>query len=1755
MTTGSAGTEDAKHVLDSIGEKVYKGKVKNDAKTYKGELEGNLSFAPTKWQTVGTDDPCVLIKEKHDEFINSNRYPCANRSKIRFSDESRSQCTHNRIKDSQEGDNKGACAPFRRLSVCDYNLEKMGTKKNKARHKLLLDVCLAAYYEAESLINYRAQYDAEHHDTGFTTCTMLARSFADIGDIIRGKDLYLGNPQESAQREKLEKNLKTIFTQIYNDVTSGRTNGKKEVLKARYQNDTTDYFQLREDWWNANRSTVWKAMTCSAEGYQYFRPTCGGNEKNSTLAKDKCRCSDKPKTIKGSGDGDVNIVPTYFDYVPQYLRWFEEWAEDFCRKRKHKLENAIKNCRGDKNDKYCSRNGYDCTQTIRGENKLVKSEDCTKCSVLCTPFVKWIDNKQKEFEKQEKKYADEIEKYKNGTTTIKTANGPINNLYVKEFYEKLKSGYKDVNAFLELLNKETTCKDPPTVGNEKASKVDFTNDKIDDIFSHTEYCETCPWCATKKKQNEKWEEQNYESGCTKNVITTHDDKKTTDIELLDKNTSGTNIVEKLGGLCNDNSNKTIQTWKCHFESFKNDNCVLQDGNKNTPHRTIMPYDVLFPNWINEMLKDSIDWSKELDSCINNAKSQNCKNNKCNRECGCFQKWVKRMKEEWKQLEEHYEKEDFGEGIDPYVILEGNLYLSYFPKIKDAYPKEKRVEEMKKIIEENSNNIKATRDNNSINTFLGQEEQEAEKCKQKQNECPKKLPKTKPPAAAPGDVGRSADPSPATVPHAEKDESDGDQDEDDEDEDDDSGHDGGGGAKEGEAVVDRGEVKEHTETQPPPAAATTPTVDVCAIVKTALEGNLSEACRQKYEKGKERFTQWYCASKSDATAGGLCIPPRRRRLYVGELTKWAEKQNTNKSQVDGTTGQSQNGESSGQAQTQDGTPSQPGKTASQPDPLLKAFVESAAVETFFLWDRYKKLNAKSKASTLGVGGGLGLAALNGALTLGLEDDDKNKNKDPQTELNDGTIPDGFLRQMFYTLGDYRDICVGNVPSGIDTVSASDKTKDEVSDKVTMDEIQNKIQQHINSVNQSRDNPNLSGSTHTQPNSVKSHPNSGKTPQQTLWDKIAPQIWNGMICALTYDITSESGEKGKASITQDPNLKSVLWDSGKNEPKKSEYKYDQVKLDENSGTGDPKGNQAPSPTSQTTLLSNFVKRPPYFRYLEEWGETFCKERKKRLAQIKKDCKVEDDDNKCSGDGEQCDRRYTSNGVSADLEGRSCGNSCRSYKKWIKRKKDEFTKQQQKYTNAIKDPKNKSGDTYDNKFIKTLEENYSSADSFLNNLKGPCKNNNDNGEEHKIDFNDTKKTFGHETYCDPCSAFTVKCENSNCGGDTKVKCKSKNSITAANFDTMVKSTKEVVMRVSDNNTNGNKFADLQDCTDANIFKGIRKDVWKCRNVCGVHICKREKEGDVKNNDQIILIRALIERWLEYFLQDYNKIKTTLIPCMKNGQGSTCIKDYDKKHTCVEQWIEKKKTEWEKIKEHYLEKNENIDDGMTSLVRNFLEELQHLTEFKNAIKPCKSLNDFENSCGLNDAEKSKTKDGDKRDLVLCMIKKLETKIKTCEEKHPQTGDQNQTQTCQESPLEPDEEDLLLEEEENTVGKQQPSFCPKVDTPSQQEETDDKCDSAPTEPSAEKPAGPSPGDGNPNEQTPILKPEEEAPAPEQTPALKPEEEAPAPEASEPNKEETPSPSPPLSDQPTNSISDILSSTIPFGIAIALTSIAFLFLK
>ena len=320
---GGGGGEDidktsAKHLLDSIG-KIVHDQVQNEAAGRGGsELKGLLSLATFSSEEMGdTNDPCIFNYTKVIKATDNNE-TCGKGKEDRFSKNRIAEYDKKKIR----GNNGGASAPYRKLSLCNKNLETINIDKIDNKQKLLAEVCLAAKYEGESITLNYPKYQTTYGNFPFELCTVLARRFADIGDIIRGKDLFYGNTQESAQRKKLDDKLKEIFKEIHDEVTKGRS---ASPLQARYQgDDNNNYSKLRKDWWTANRETVWKAITRSDKlGHnKYFRSTCkssgGGISETREQARDKCRC---PKTSEGKANDQVL---TYYDYVSQFLRWFEE---------------------------------------------------------------------------------------------------------------------------------------------------------------------------------------------------------------------------------------------------------------------------------------------------------------------------------------------------------------------------------------------------------------------------------------------------------------------------------------------------------------------------------------------------------------------------------------------------------------------------------------------------------------------------------------------------------------------------------------------------------------------------------------------------------------------------------------------------------------------------------------------------------------------------------------------------------------------------------------------------------------------------------------------------------------------------------------------------------------------------------------------------------------------------------------------------------------------------------------------------------------------------------------------------------------------------------------------------------------------------------------------------------------------------------------------------------------------------------------
>ncbi|ETW14980.1 hypothetical protein PFFVO_06108 [Plasmodium falciparum Vietnam Oak-Knoll (FVO)] len=1620
ITGGEGRIEDAtaKHLLDSIGKKVYD-KVHSEVDAYRDKLKGTLSKAtyPKDKYPEGTTpkDPCELEYKYHTNVTSTEIDPCEHKKGKRLSEVHSSECDNRKIRDSDKKNNSvGACAPYRRLHVCDKNIQQIKTE-NITTHNLLLDVCLAAKFEGQSITGYHPQYEVQYPSSGSTMCTMLARSFADIGDIVRGKDLYIGNKGE---KKKLEEKLKQYFKKIYNDLT--KDNIKRQEAQKRYQDDKYEnYYQLREDWWNANRQEIWKALTCDAPNgdVHYFRKTCSMGQSH---VNDKCTCA----------NGDV---PTYFDYVPQYLRWFEEWAEDFCRKRKKKLENAIKNCRYDESGepKYCDLNGYNCEETARGRNKFAPDSNCNKCSVACKPFVEWLDNQQKEFEKQKKKYNEEIKKKDQTTrTSITIGDKTINNLYVKEFYEQLRENYGKVEEFLKKLNNEAICQKNPQVKQEKASNVDFTKSDPHDIFSHTKYCQACPLCGVTGEKG-KWEA--IKEDCAKKKERIFNEQNTTDIPILTPEKGKSNILDKYKNFCKNsdgNNSDQIEKWQCYYddkgtednERDDTNDCVQGIWKTFTGEQDVTSYNVFFYNSIIEMLNDSIEWREKLNSCINN-KTGNCRK-VCKEYCECYRRWIEKKKTELEKIKDHFRKQkDIKDPAEREMTLTGILNVTFLEDIKDAYPYEQQLEKIEKRLKDKmQEDFIFERTQTSIDKFLQEEEQFAKECLEK-HKCPDPQ---KPPGGGPG-VARSetneenATQSPASPTEDSEEEEDEDEVE-----------------VEGSATEDPPAVPSAT---PVPAG---PPVNVCDIVEKILTKDaLQDACQQKYD-GK--YYGWKCipSGTTSGDKGAICIPPRRRRLYMGKLEEWA---------TTSVTPQAGGGEAQASDSSQSSShPTSPTSQSPNGD-LLAAFVESAAVETFFLWHRYKKeWHHKNKKPQEG----------SQLLQTTLDrDSGDGGDQTPEQQLQSGTIPTDFLRLMFYTLADYKDILYSG---GVDNTSDSDNNivLEASGDKQDeMKKIQKAIDEYIKSLKQAASVP--------KPQPPGQQPSEKK--REEWWNNNAKHIWEGMICALTHktDNPQEVDEKVKKAFFGENNNKNPGTTSGTtNGTYKTQYDYNSVKLD-NSDT------QAKSNDNPT--LEEFSKRPTFFRYIQEWGEEFCRKRTHKLKKLEKECRGEYDNGGkkyCSGDGHDCtDPDNQHNKMFADLFCRDCHIQCRKYRKWIDLKFEEFHKQKDKYDGEFQKIKvNNNGDKNCCEQIK----NYSSAAEFLKELKH-CKNGegdkekgNEDKKNNKINFEEPLQTFSRSTYCKTCPLNGVNCNGPSrrSGGNdqcTEVngKVKSWQSVFNANggnsttidvhmIDRRGTFIEEYMQEDSKNSQNSNDLFNA-----SRLFKGIRKQQWECRfnKAENKDVCKLDKfEKNIDLNDYTTF-KVFLEYWLQDFIEGYYILKKRKIMdhCTKSG-GNTCSEESKKNCACAKVWVDQKKKEWEEIKNHFNRRPHDNGNDIKSKVRNFLETLIPRMDLVNDKGKIDDLSIFLKSYGCNGTENSKeSKKDENNDLVLCLLTKLGKEAEQCKDKPP---------NCDNLPSPSDKTlDPLVEEEINpidddtdTTDKQSPDICKDVeDTKEPETDSDIFCD------------------------------------------------------------------------------------------------------
>ncbi|SOV84229.1 erythrocyte membrane protein 1, PfEMP1, putative [Plasmodium reichenowi] len=1058
----------ARDVLEKIALEIYN-KEKEKEYPYEKELKGILWKARFSDGLSGSfgdvrPGPSYSCDLDHIFYTNINngyspaRNPCHERKENRFDENAEAYCNNDKIRGIGKKSDGTACAPFRRQNLCDKNLEYLNNNNTETTHDLLGNVLVTAKYEGDSIVEKHPHKDINGNKSSI--CTALARSFADIGDIVRGKDMFKRN-----DKDEVKKGLKVVFQKIYESLSY-------QARKYYADNDKSgNYVKLREDWWKANRDQVWEAITCNApEDANYFRKESDGSKLFANAGK--CR-------------RHGNSVPTNLDYVPQFVRWFDEWVEEFCRIRNHKLQKVKEECRGKYvGDKYCSGDGEDCKKIVRQDFNNVSDFFCPSCKTECTNYKKWIDTKQGEFNEQKKKYEKEI------------SNVVINSdsTYDRKVYENLKSRYPLDTQFLEILKEAPYCNN-----NNVDGTIDFN--KPDDTFSRSTYCASCPAFGVickKDKCNEVTEDEWCNmKGIVPKIITNKEGPNNIGILVSDDTVNG--ITNGLKDYC-DNSGifKGIRKdeWLCKYLCYL-DVCELTNDNNNKHIDKRISIRVLFKRWLEYFFKDYSTLKKKLNSCTNNVEKSICIN-ECKKKCECVGKWADEKRQEWEKVRKRYLSQyNIGGSDEVYTVrsfVNGNVDPSY---IKNALNEGENLDKLQDShgCIKSHNSKKDTCVNDVIYILIDRLKKKIDDCKKQHDEkthqiCCDELPESK---------------------------------EDDEEE----------GKKKKKNVKDlevTNEKKEQDEKK---------LFESCQKMKKIITENNGKIIKN-HRCNAKTDREWDCSTKQIPTnQRGACMPPRRQSLCIRPLRYLFENGGNKKI-----------------------------------DDYKNAFTECASIETHFAWTYY-----------------------NG------------QNRDAEKELKVGKIPNDFLRIMYYTFGDYKDIFFGT----------------DISKDVNIKNISNKIKALMEE--------NYSKATGHKGENLNSK-------LQSSWEEYKREIWKGMLCGLTYDITSEEKKK----------------DILKKLNKKYKYPCD---------------------------LESFASKPQFLRWFIEWSEDYCRKYNVEYEKLRTACNTVD----CSKDP-------------GDSQKEKCKTTCASFKTFVESWKKQYDSQKDKFNklkteatvkNIYKDIENKEAHEY--------------------------------------------------------------------------------------------------------------------------------------------------------------------------------------------------------------------------------------------------------------------------------------------------------------------------------------------------------------------------------------------------------------------------------------------------------------------------------
>ncbi|ETW33346.1 hypothetical protein PFTANZ_05935, partial [Plasmodium falciparum Tanzania (2000708)] len=421
--------------LRKYAEKNIDAKLKGNGNRY----NGNCNKVTKDEYREEKGEKCIF-KEKVWSSISLPNNECEGIGNDRFKIGEKWDC----LEDTTDAKNK-LCVPPRRKSMCLTKLEDIIGDNISDNNTLLEKIQYVAQNEGDDIVHKLLPQNPCNESI---ICDAMKYSFADLADIIRGRDMF----RIDGEVPPVEIKLKEVFEKL------------KQQLESTHGNNINAYpdvASFRSAWWHANRKEIWKAMTCNVPNDALLKKRIN-KPADTSKPVDSLNTDTQTEQTKKCGH---NSEPPDYDYIPERYRFLQEWSEYYCKAR-NKMQDEMKS---------------ECKQCVTTNSRCENNENgntCEECKIKCQKYKTTVDKWKSQFDEQNKFYKELYMKAKTASKSDARRDFSI------KFIQQLDKICEDPNTAEKYLDKSTHCTD---------YKFSETNNNENDAFSQypNEYEKAC----------------------------------------------------------------------------------------------------------------------------------------------------------------------------------------------------------------------------------------------------------------------------------------------------------------------------------------------------------------------------------------------------------------------------------------------------------------------------------------------------------------------------------------------------------------------------------------------------------------------------------------------------------------------------------------------------------------------------------------------------------------------------------------------------------------------------------------------------------------------------------------------------------------------------------------------------------------------------------------------------------------------------------------------------------------------------------------------------------------------------------------------------------------------------------------------------------------------------------------------------------------------------------------------------------------